>query len=589
MSRADKKHIGKNIGDAVMNEPDIKNPKVGKVWKALWSGEAQLDDYAKYAEESRGALPNDINDIRIPFAGGKKLGETRAKLPRGLNLPIGNLIRLPFHGLTAGDELFKTLNFRASMYELSYREVMKTGKKMTPEEMDKAVKFQMENPTDEMLTESLRSSRYETFTNELDQFTGGFEKMLNAPGIGPTIRMLAVPFYKVTVNLPKYALQQTPLGYVAKWQKEAWKQGGKARLELMSRWAMGMSVMGAAFTLYELGLITGRVSSKERGAAEASNVQPYSFVHPETGEQYDYSRIEPLAYLAGMSADLGKAWDITMDFRDPAMREAAELELHDVMLAWGSAFVAPILEKSVMRSVKEVTDAALAPERMNWEKQGVKQVEKFMPRLFNFASEMTGNQEVMREARSVMEAWYRKWGTLADKENQAHPKRHIVYGTVVPREERAFGVINKKTYTDDPVLQELWRINANVTKVPDKFTFMGEEVDLSDKPDLYDKYQDEIAKSGMKEELERMINDEWYQSLTDQKMQAKILQDIISAYREMARVQLMIEDEDFEGVREEVDVQQKRTVDILIGKKYRKDKNAIYNYWSDKLNLRSNE
>jgi hypothetical protein len=90
-SRKQKAHMGQNIGDAIMNT------ETGSVWKALWSGEAQLDTFAKYAEESKGALPNDLNDILVPFGKGKTIGQTRFKLPRAMNLPIGNLIRLPFH------------------------------------------------------------------------------------------------------------------------------------------------------------------------------------------------------------------------------------------------------------------------------------------------------------------------------------------------------------------------------------------------------------------------------------------------------------------------------------------------------------
>jgi len=596
-SRAQKAHMGKQLTDTIMGLDDV-----GTVWKAAWSGEAQLDNFAKYAEESRGALPDDINSIMIPFGKGKTIGETQIKLPRAMNMPIGNLIRLGFHGLTAGDELFKTINYRQALSELAYREVMKNGGtvvsdtgtttlfKLSPETIDQAVALQLKNPTDEMLTEAMKVQRRETFTNQLDQVTGGIESVLNAPGIGPMLRMAFLPFYKIAVNLPKYALQQTPLGATAKWQKEAIAAGGKAKYEIYARWTMGTTIMLASGYLYSQGKLTGHIPADRRGSAEVAGVQEYSYI-TDDGEMIDISKIEPLAYLAGMSADLTKAGSDTLTYiLDPVLREEAELELNHVMMGWLNAFIKPVMEKSVMKGVKEAVDVFIAPDRMNWDKLAVRQMEKYMPRLLNFATEMSGHQEEMREARSMMEAWNRKWGTLAAENERAHPKRHLVYGTPVKRTERAFALLNQKKLSDDPVLQEMWRVAANPEKISPKFTIDGIEIDITDDYDAYDRIQDIIAESNLKRDLTDWIASDTYQNITDVKLQRTSIMEIIRDYRVHARETAFMDSPLFGDEREKFEKDFEREIQIGIGKKYRKDPKSLHDYWTNKFfNIKENK
>jgi hypothetical protein len=551
----------KSFGEAVMDMDGS-----GTFWKALWSGEGQLDQFVKYAEESKGAIPN--------------IGK----------IPVGDVIRMPFKGLTAGDEIFKTLNYRMELYELAHRKAIEAG--ISLENLDKAVELHVKNPTPEMEMHALRAARQETFTNELDQFTGGIERALNAPYIGPVLRMSFVPFYKITVNLPKYALKQTPLGLLAKEQREillgkkmelpngtTQRVGNrKARIELMSRWALGMSLMTAGLIGYEEGWITGRVPTRKRRSAELANVQPYSFVNPDTGEQYDYSRIEPAAYLIGMAADIGRANDMMQDYLLPEEQQQAELELHDVTLAYLTAFTAPILEKSVARSLKDAVQLAVEPEKQNWEKLGIKQVEKFMPRIINFASELTGNQKEMYEARSVMEAWYRKWGSIVDERSQAYPKRHLVYGTVVPREERAFSLVNKKTYTDDPILQEMWQIGFEIKPIEDELSIMTQNVELTFED--YEEIQKSIEASQVKEHLAQIIKNEGYQQMEHHSEKVKMLKSIVQAHREAAIWKFLSKRPD---IMDSVKTEMLYDAEAMIGVRKQYDKDAAFNYWSERF------
>jgi hypothetical protein len=348
--------------------------------------------------------------------------------------------------------------------------------------------------------------------------------------------------------------------------------------------------MAASWAMFTKGKLTGHIPAAHRGAAEIAGVQEYSYI-TEDGKMIDISKIEPLAYLAGISADMARAYGDTVTYiRDPKLREEAEMELHNVMMGWLNAFVKPVLAKSVMKGVKEGVDIVMAPERLNWDKVVVKQVEKFMPRMLNFASEMSGHQPEMLEARSIMEAWNRKWGTIADADDRAHPKRHLVYGTKVPRVERALALMNTREISDDPIVQEMWRVKASPERVPDKFKMDGIEIDISKDFDAYDRIQDNIMKSDLKHSLSEWIMSDAYKNLTDIKVQRESIMEIISDYRMMARDMAFMDAPEFSDEREKFEKDMEREMEIAQGMKYRKDPKSLNEYWSNKFfNIKENK
>jgi len=543
----------------------VKNPKKaimsgesGDMWKALISGEPQVDKMVKYEGQSLGAIPDYL-----------KIGM--------MKLPMGKVIRLPFHGLTAGDEVFKGIGYRTELNRRLYRAAVEEGCE-TQEQIGRFIETQMHNLDPALHYQALNQARYQTYTDHLDPFTGAIERALNT-NVGIIGRMLFVPFYKVTVNLPKYALQQTPLGLAAQWQRDVLKNGSaQDKVELLARWAMGSSVLAAGYAMHQAGLITGRTPSDQREIHNANDVQAYSFVHKKKDgrvEFLDYSRQDPLAFLIGIGADLSAAAKIHSWYNED-VEESGTSDLdgvQDVMMAYLLAFTEPLMNKTVTKSMKEGMELLTQPERMNLSKWGLKQVGKFYPRLFDLAHSMVGANDVMREARTVAEQFWAK--TVPSK---AAPKRHIIYGEVVPRHDRVMGIINRSPMSQDPVLNRMLEVRCNVRKPSQKGNSKRfgpwEMTDAQ-----YDEYNKRISESGMKESLTELVAN--LEDVGDHALVADQIRNHISRWRKVIRDEMLWGDG---GIldKDEVERRMLRRADAIAGNTIIKDLTTRNFTWLDR-------
>ena len=507
-----------------------KSKRSGSFWRTLWSGQGQIDPYVqKWTDETKAGI---IPDLGIP-----KYKKTPANVEfmgkmwqwKGTMLPLGTIIRTPFNGLVAGDEIFKTLNYHVERNKLLFRNVYGSG----PKNWD-AVKSRMATLMDENNPAFMdihygakKSMRYETFTSDLDNFTRYGEKALNTPYIGPVMKLTTMPFYKVVVNLPKYALQQTPLGALAKWQRDALSKGGAERYEILARWALGSTMLVGAAALYENGMITGRQPHSQREAWKNNGIQPYAYLQEKpdgSKSTLSYGQLDPPAFLMGIGADLAQAYDLSAM---AVMEPEAEIELNEIVLAWLTAFTEPLMSKTILTSASDTIKLVTEPDRMNIEKWGIKQVEKFIPRAFDMYNEVTDKSEYIYEVQSLMDAWYKKLNA-----DQARKKRHSVYGTPVKRTPRWMGVLNKMDVPEDPVMAEMMLVGANQVKFPKTITRANVELELT--PDERDDMIDIYASLDVKEALLDVIENPGYQSLKVHEARAKLLKGIITIYRKAA-------------------------------------------------------
>tara|TARA_Y100001951_G_scaffold104379_1_gene115796 strand:- start:567 stop:1838 length:1272 start_codon:yes stop_codon:yes gene_type:complete len=134
---------------------------------------------------------------------------------------------------------------------------------------------------------------------------------------------LFVPFIKVLTNIPKYAWQHSPVGFIG---NQSFKQGGAARTLEMGRMAYGTMMMLTGAILYNNGLMTGtgarQYHKRKLGEETGTNRQQSLLIKPfwaKTDQRYwmDISRFAPVSNLMTMGADIVDISNAHPD--DPAM------------------------------------------------------------------------------------------------------------------------------------------------------------------------------------------------------------------------------------------------------------------------------
>ena len=237
-------------------------------------------------------LSLDKGDIYRPAIEGKK----------------GEIIRTPFRLLQAQDALFRVPAERAKAYELAVDRVVKEG--MHPETMEAKAKITeyMNNPG-----AGLSATAAQKVLDTIAQ-TGA--EAVFSQRVGPRLEMVqqamaghwsqfVIPFVRTPANLVSWAVQHTPgLNILSARWREDFAAGGESRAKAIARVTVGTGIAMTAFAMAEDGILTGGgLFDKEQGGAKrGAGWQPYSI--QIDGKFYSYQRIEPVAKVMGIAADL---------------------------------------------------------------------------------------------------------------------------------------------------------------------------------------------------------------------------------------------------------------------------------------------
>jgi len=235
----------------------------------------------------------------------------------------GRQVRIPGRLLTASDEYFKAIGARQALNRLAYRQASKEG--LAGDEHAARVAQLVENPTDTMRQYAREQAEYQTFTNPL----GATGQALQKLQMSNKAARVVLTFIRTPINIAKYTVRdRTPLGLFSKEIRDNLASPDKVlRDTTAARLALGTAVGVTATSLAARGLITGGGPSdpRERAALYATGWQPYSV---KIGDMYySYGRVEPLATLLGLPADMyDKAKDVdTSEGGAEAMESAAGL------------------------------------------------------------------------------------------------------------------------------------------------------------------------------------------------------------------------------------------------------------------------
>jgi hypothetical protein len=328
---------------------DYKN---GMTWEM---GMARLYGMIEGSKDAFVLAKNSLQDGGVPkdgltkYEGATSLDAITAKnlglkdgsvIGQGVNF-MGKVYRLPYMGLTAGDEFYKELARSMEMHTLLMENatiLQRTQGLKWEDALAQSTEEIMSNPT-KFQKKLDEAAAYYTYQ---DQLPAGIEKMTTAIQDIPFLGTVILPFAKTPVNIARRFLDLTTGGLIDKRVLTDTKYRAKtvARLGMLSMFYTGVS------SYYQEGRITGgypldangKIDYKAKAALDAVGWKPYSLVFagddfPEDmplfkdGNQYTpngklkyvaYNGLEPVGAVIGVIAH---ANELMARAKDPDVRD----------------------------------------------------------------------------------------------------------------------------------------------------------------------------------------------------------------------------------------------------------------------------
>ncbi len=518
---------------------------LGDSWKmmtqAIRSGRNILDPEAAILEA------NGVNTHAIMYQGDNPV---LANVVNG-KFGLGNFIRFPSRMLTGGDEFFKQLNYRASLYSRLSTEAADLVVKGDISKAD-AAQFITERMATAYNAKGGAASQFDldfareaTFTQDLRQ--GSWMKSVQDMSNRQPAMKLVMPFIRTPTNIMVAGIQRTPLlRRRSKTLMAELRSGDPRRVaQAQGKLVTGWMAWGTAVTLAASGNITG--SGPKDPALRARMMEtgwrPYSF---KVGDKYvEYKRLEPFAMFLGIAADVADIGG-----------QVGEADMDELAMAGVVGLINNVGSKTFLQGLADVLEAANDPER-------------FLPSLMRrYASSMVPYSAALREARKVGDPEMREVRSIADAIMNTVPafsdnlpaKRSWITGepimypkgwgaemmSPVGEALAAANPIIAGEGVDDVVLNELadldFAFSAPVRKIE------GLELTTEQYSRLLELHGTvRVGRYTMHQKLEAVITSERYQRLpknvSDPTLdpRIKLVRQIIVAYREKARAVLMEE------------------------------------------------
>lgn len=266
----------------------------------------------------------------------------------------GEVVRTPFRLLQAQDALFRIPAERAKTYELAVDRAVKDGLHPETVEGRQAIAGYMALPTLGLAAKDALKA-----TEAIDQ--AGSEAVF-AQRLGPRLKtaqramaghwsQMIVPFVRTPANLVSWAIQHTPgLNLMSGRWRDAFAAGGEQRDKAVARVVIGTGLAMTAFSMAEDGTMTGGgMFDKEQGATKrAAGWQPYSVKIGDT--YYSYQRMEPVAKVLGIAADLVEMMEATKDDEDKAKMASM------LVMMFGNATISTTYLSGLANAVQSITD-----------------------------------------------------------------------------------------------------------------------------------------------------------------------------------------------------------------------------------------
>ena len=212
----------------------------------------------------------------------------------------GTIVRIPGVLLQAEDQVFKAMSYRAEINALAVRMAISEGR--TGKGLAARIAELRANPSMKMKSAAHESALYNTFQNKLGPIGQMIQNLREAiPGA-----WIILPFLRTPANIIKYAAERTPFGLAMKPVRDNLRglNGNVARDTQLARLALGTALMAATVSLVAAGMVSGSGPDDpdEKNMLRETGWQPYSI--KIGGKWYSYQRLDPLAFVIGITADM---------------------------------------------------------------------------------------------------------------------------------------------------------------------------------------------------------------------------------------------------------------------------------------------
>ena len=532
-----------------------KGEKMGKVWKAWKTSEAQLDASAKFEGQNLHVLKHYTHQAA------KVLGIA----DKGIN--IADIYTMSFRNLTATDELFKNLNYHTQKQTAIYREAYEQHGKDSVSRL-KAIDEMNTDLPDSIHRESWDNARKNTYTETPSTPT---RWMLKGTNLGTEVqfgnkvfsikpffwlRIVAMPFVNIADNLMRFAGRHTIFSIPTKGFMDMYRAGGARRGEALARVMSGTSLIGAGYYLHDKDKITGMIPVGDGGKSmynnwKNRNVTPYSLINKVDKRITSYAKFAPAALLVALGANMSTAFEMF------GMKDELHLEWDDligkVMLP---ALIDPVLEQHYLKSIREISDVLMQPERTDLTKATINQVPKLLP----FSMLITqAKTDLISLGWSEEQAtiWVKEVNSVMDKIKQVYdeddllPMRHAVYGTKIPQIAKSAGALTvgatqrqTDAFTPGTVEYEMGINRINVGAMPNKIALNTYDRPIELTPKQYDELLENLEELDMKGKLQTVIESDGYQNEPPDDEVGKqtrriIMQELITKIRSAAKAQFI--------------------------------------------------
>jgi hypothetical protein len=397
---------------------------------------------------------------------------------------FGNAVRFSFRGLTAGDEFFKQIGYRARLsarYSREGADLVRAGSlpkkdlaKYIQDNIDKAFNTKGAAIDDA----AMKYAEKAAFVNDLKGSTWGDyatmgEMVANLAG-NPVMRGTLLPFVKTPTNIMRTTFEYTPV--IGQMRRQFWTdvaKGGEDGAMAMGKLTMGAGFYTGAVMLALEGRITGAPPAP--GMQTPPGFKPYSFViMDENGKPTNYipyQRIAPIGNILGLTADFTQlAGKISTDDGDKLA--------HSMVMTLANNLISQTYLRSLTEffSIFSGYNSEAKVERYLQNRAG-----SYVPGAlaqFNW-------DEGQREVRSMLDAMIARVPGLS----QTLPPKRDYLGEIKPvTMGLPWSLISPVPVSDakpDKVMEELARLSSSDAQIkfsepPHKTVLAGKEVDLKE-------------------------------------------------------------------------------------------------------------
>ena len=291
-----------------------------------------------YSEKLSGKKPFDPNDI--------------GWIGRSFDWIADWLIRGPGKGLLAGDEFFKSINYRMEIAALAHRGAVRGEGE--GETIADRYQFLKDRPTPDMKAQAMDFARYATFTDKGGKFTSA---VMGIRESHPWAR-LVIPFVRTPSRIAHFSFQRMPLinALSKEIRSDLFGEDPVRRDLAMAKISSSALIAATVAGLVSAGMVTGG-GPRDRQMKELYKAQgwmPYAGRIPGTDTWVTYDRLDPVGAMVAVIADY-------VELRASMNPDEENSDIDSIpvaiALALSSAFVSKTYMQGLSNAVESLTSA----------------------------------------------------------------------------------------------------------------------------------------------------------------------------------------------------------------------------------------